>query len=318
MKGTVTRGVSRRSCGAVCAAVLVLLALGGCGGNAKDMDNLHSGLGAAPFSGAASSGAVSPESGQSADSSGAAEDAAQGEEPSYRSIETLRFLEEESYTDRALRVVDEILGHPRCPPQPFQCSLIDLTQDGVPELLFHDESGEWAGTCQLFELAGSSPRYLGCIGWPVRVFAIYNKKTDTGTEWMVEGSFFHGFDDRISHCILRCLDGELDVTDCVQETSLDDDFKPQTTSFSVRHNDVLQERLSFSYEEYSEDEIRQQMAGSLYNTCVQGDWDIDDASWVFEKELYDDSFSQVWPKREREDLKSRIDLLYEEWLRRQG
>lgn len=315
--GAVTRGVSRKVCGAACAAALILLALGGCGALAERLDNLHSGAAVSPFSGAASSGVPLPESGQTADSSGAAEDAAEREEPSYRSIEKIQFSAEERFTDRALEVVDEILGHPRCPPQPFQCSLIDLTQDGVPELLFHDQSGEWAGVCHLFELSGSSPRYLGSIEWPIKVFAIYAKETDTGTEWMVEGTFSHGFDDRISHCILRCPDGEMDVTDCLQQTSLNDDFEPYATSFSVKHNDVLQERLSFSYEESSEDEIRQQMAGSLYTTYVQDDWAVDDASWVFEEELYD-HFSQVWFKRDLEDLKSRINLLYEEWLRRQG
>ena len=291
----------------LCMAALLFLSFSGCVVNLKGQGYLQSGLDAGSFS-----DAPLQENDQTA-SSYAAEEYS---DASYSSITDINFFAEEDYPVRALRVVDEMLGNPRHPQQPFQLSLVDLTQDGMPELLFHHQSGEWGGNCQIFEISGNSPQYLGGVGWPIRVMAVYAKETDSSVEWMIEGNSSHGFYNTTSHCVLCYFNGRLDVTACCNEVILDDDWLPYASLFSVMCNGILLEEVSFSCEDYSDEEIQQKMAGSLYNTYVQDDWIADSDSWLFEEELYGD-FSLICMKQEPEDLKSRISLLYDAWLQKQ-
>lgn len=207
--------------------------------------------------------------------------------------------EEESYLLKAQRVVEDFLSENQTP---YRLGLFDVNEDGTPEVMVQNFIGQ-ASKCILYDLISSGSIQLN---WPATsVDAVYIQRSEAGIKWRIEGDDSHGFTDRTRNEILEIENGEVKTVDCELTCILGNDKEPYSLSVRTVINGEEMESLNFSLEDIPASEMDELLAGSLYQSYVQQDWEeLDSLPWVQEEATATGS----------DQLQARISKLYREWL----
>lgn len=161
--------------------------------------------------------------------------------------------------------------------------------------------------CILYALTDPHPTENRiCLNWPaVSVDVVYVQHSETDVKWRVEGNDSHGFTYRTRNAIFEIETGEVKTIDCALTYVFGKDEEPCSLSIRTVINDEEMESDDFSLEDIPACEWDELLAGSLYQSYMQQDWEkLDSLPWVLEENATGGS----------DQLQTRICQLYREWL----
>lgn len=211
-------------------------------------------------------------------------------------------LDEETFVNAAQSVVEDFLSENQTP---YRLGLFDLNEDGTPEVMVQNYIGQ-ASKCIFYDLTDSEPaeNYIR-LNWPtISVDVVYIQRSEAGVKWRIEGNDSHGFTNRTRDEIFEIKNSEVKTIDCELTYTLGDDKEPYSLSVRTVINNEEIESLNFSLEGISVGKIDELLAGSLYQSYVQQDWEeLDSPPWVSEETTTIDT----------DQLRTRISQLYSEW-----
>lgn len=197
----------------------------------------------------------------------------------------------------------------------YQLGLIDLDENGVPELVIENIGG-WGENQSIYRISGDS-LVLVCT-YPGGFSTSYSKKfykmeIKDGILWRFDFKSGHGFSDsKMQNIIQVQQNGNVERWHYLYTILSDNDWNPYVLDVTISHNNDTIYEDSMDLKDCSETEIKEFVSGDHYAIVNAPEWTEIESPFVMESNVYG-NVGELWGDLSFESLEQRLQFLYQQW-----